>query len=200
MGERRHDLVQTYMRPIAEVDAAALQTGFDSLKLRARNLIAAEHVEASAAWSMECSIDARFEGQLFELTIPVQGDTMPAPTSLERRFRDRHVEVYGYDLAEHKVEIVNLRLIARSAVWGHGGLAAHHSDQSGADGRRRVWAADGSSLGVSVVQRHNLKSDRTIQGPAIIEDIGATVRVLDGQVVRVLKSGVLEIEVDHVEA
>jgi N-methylhydantoinase A len=200
MGERRHDLVQTYMRPIAEVDAAALQAGFDSLKLRARNLIAAERVDASAAWSMEYSIDARFEGQLFELAIPVQGDAMPAPTSLERRFRDRHVEIYGYDLAEHTVEIVNLRLIARSAVWSQGGLAARHSGQGGADGRRQVWAADGTSLGVPVVQRHSLKPDRTIQGPAIIEDVGATVRVLEGQVVRVLKSGVLEIEVDHVEA
>ena len=63
--------------------------------------------------------------------------------------------------------------------------------------RRQLWIADGESLEVPVVQRQNLEPGKTLKGPAIVEDFGATVRVLEGQLVRVLNSGVLEIEVEH---
>jgi N-methylhydantoinase A len=198
MGERRHDLVQTFVGRITEAQLGALSAAFTALRDRVTELIAAEHIVDHIQWSMERSIDLRFEGQLFELAVPIESDAAVSTGALESRFRQRHAEVYGYDLAEHAVEIVNLRLVARAPVWGGTRLAQPGRRAASAISRRLVWGADGESLEVPVVQRHALEPGQTLKGPAIIEDFGATVRVLGRQLVRVLQSGVLEIEVDHV--
>jgi N-methylhydantoinase A len=198
MGERRHDLVQTHVRRIADAQLDVLSAAFSTLGDRAADLIAAEHTGGHVEWSTDRSIDLRFEGQLFELSVPLESGAALSPEALESRFRQRHTEVYGYDLPQHAVEIVNLRLVVRAPVWGGAQLAQRAHRTPGTLGRRRVWGADGESFEVPVVQRHSLQHGQTLQGPAIIEDFGATVRILDRQLVRVLKSGVLEIEVDHV--
>ena len=198
MGERRHDLVQTFLRRITECQATALAGTFCTLMQSARELIAAEHIGKDVEWSMERSVDLRFEGQLFELSVFVASEAALAPEALENQFRRRHAEIYGYDLPDHGVEIVNLRLVARTPVWRGGRVALPVASTSVAPRRRRLWRADGDSLEVPVVQRQSLEPGQSLRGPAIIEDFGATVRVLQGQLVGVLQSGVLEIEVEHV--
>jgi N-methylhydantoinase A len=198
MGERRHDLVQTFLRRIAECQSEALSATFSTLMHSASELIAAEHIGEGVEWSMERSVDLRFEGQLFELSVVVASEAALAPEALENQFRRRHAEVYGYDLPDHGVEIVNLRLVARTPVWRGGRVALPVASTSIAARRRRLWRADGDSLEVPVVQRQTLEAGQSLRGPAIIEDFGATVRVLEGQLVRVLPSGVLAIEVEHV--
>lgn len=197
MGERRHDLVQTFLRRVGECRSEDLSVAFNVLAETGSELIAAERTEDGVNWSMERSIDLRFEGQLFELSVPVESDAALSPEALESGFRRRHADAYGYDLPEHGVEIVNLRLVARTPVWGSGRVALPVARRSIAARRRRLWVADGESLEVPVVQRQNLEPGQTLQGPAIIEDFGATVRILQGQIVRVLNTGVLEIEVEN---
>jgi hypothetical protein len=96
--------------------------------------------------------------------------------------------------------MVNLRIVARSAVWQESRLAPPSHEIQPKPRRRQIWAADGAAVDVPVVPRSSLQSGHTLKGPAIIEDFGATVRVLDGQLVRVMGSGVLEIEVEHGDA
>src|SRR5262245_2696404 len=198
VGGRRHDLVQNFLRRIADAQTELLAAAFFTLTESASELIAAEPSSDGMAWSLERSVDLRFEGQLFELSVAVEGDAGLSPAALESRFRRRHAEVYGYDLSEHGVEIVNLRLIARTPVWRGARLAQAVGRGSAAARRRRLWGADGESFEVPVVQRQALEPGQTLKGPAILEDFGATVRVLERQLVRVLPSGVLEIEVAHV--
>jgi N-methylhydantoinase A len=197
MGERRHDLAQTFVRRIAEADPEELEMNFASLSDRARELIESEQNTAPVDWSMDRSIDMRFERQLFELSVSIKDAAALCPSALESRFRQGHVEVYGYDLPEHGVEIVNLRLVAHSPVWSGARLAPPAGLQRAERRQRRVWTADGERVELPIIQRHSLEPGMTMVGPAIIEDFGATVRVLAGQFVRVAASGVLEIEVDH---
>ncbi len=195
LGERRHDLAQTYVRRIGDADSGAVLKLFAELHQRAAELIAAETVTSAADWAMDCSIDLRFQGQLFELSVPVKVDATLSLAMLEKGFRQRHTEVYGYDLAQHDVEIVSLRLVARSQVWEAYRLAHSEADSRAVPRRRALWMADGTRMDVGVFPRASLDPGDIVEGPAIVEDFGATVRVLPGQRVRVRDSGVLEIEV-----
>jgi N-methylhydantoinase A len=197
-GEHRHDLVQTYLRRAGEIDREALLEGFAALHERARELISAEHSAGHAQWSMERRVDLRFEGQLFELAVAVDDDASLSPQTLERNFRRRHEDVYGYDLPQHGVEIVNLRLVARSPASGMNRVrAAHEEGHRHARRSRRIWDAGGASIEIPAIPRHHLVPGEIVEGPAIIEDFGATVRLHQGQVLTRLPSGVLEIEIEH---
>ena len=116
---------------------------------------------------------------------------------LDAQFRAKHVEVYGYDLEQHSIEMVNLRIVARSAVWQSSQLSPPVHDERLTRRHRKIRGAGGDAIDVPVVPRSSLKRGETLNGPAIIEDLGATVRILDGQRVHVMASGVLEIEVGH---
>ena len=56
---------------------------------------------------------------------------------------------------------------------------------------RKVYDDRGESRDTPVVSRAALAPGDGLEGPAIVEDFGATIRVLDGQAVSVRPSGVL---------
>ena len=193
LAERRHDLVQTFVRTVAATGIDEFRREFASLAQRGRDLIRAERSGQDRDWSLERMIDLRFAGQLFQLTIPADDDDALAPAELERRFRHRHREVYGYDLPGHDVQAVNLRIVARAPE----GLAARairpEPQPSSPTRRRRLWAEDGAWRDVEVFARGALRPGMVLPGPAVIEDLGATIRVLEGQTFLVRASGVIEI-------
>ena len=197
LGERRHDVVQTYLRSVGEAEEAGLRAQFAQLEARTNALIQAEHAGGEARWTFERRIDLRFAGQLFELAVTVEDDAALSPAILERKFRQRHTEIYGYDLPQHSVEILNLRLVARAPVMTMTRVVPAKDVGRQARRLRRVSAADGTSLDVPAIPRHDLKAGERVAGPAIIEDFGATVHVHQGQALTCLPSGILDIEIDH---
>ncbi len=190
LGEVRHDLVQTYLRRAGEIEPAAVEAAFADLSYRAEALAAAETVAAD--WTQERSVDARFEGQMFELTLPLPpGDALTGDW-LDGAFRTAYRAIYGYDLPEHAVQLVNLRLVARAPVWQGGWPAAPAAEGEAPPVRsRRVHAADGSAAEVAVWRRDAIRPGTVLDGPLIVEDFGATIRVLAGQRAEALASGVL---------
>ena len=196
LGEVRHDLVQTLLRRALELDAAALGEGFGRLEERARGLFAEEDT-GEAAPILERHVDLRFEGQMFEKTLPIE-NSEASGDDLDRIFRAAYRTEYGYDLPEQPVEVVNLRLVARRPVWRGGWPDSADVEQATGPGRRRrpILLEDGSSHDVEIVPRGAIGHQERLAGPLIIEDFGATIRVLDGQSVRALRSGTLVIEDD----
>jgi len=190
LGDVRHDLVQTVMCLAGTYDARALGVAFDALRARAAPLIAAE--EVNTGWQFEHLADLRFEGQLFELTLPVPTVGTPDGKDLERAFRAAYETMYGYDLPTHAVEVVSLRLVAKAPVWQRGwpvgGMAPRTANPKTT---RKVYDDRGESRDTPVVSRAALAPGDGLEGPAIVEDFGATIRVLDGQAVSVRPSGVL---------
>ena len=193
LGDRRHDLVQTVMRLAPTLDHAALEMAFAQLQARADRLVAAE--EHDEGWLFERHADLRYEGQLFELTLALEGATEPDGTTLDAAFRAEYQQVYGYDLESHAVEVVSLRLVARAPVWSRGWPdASPVPGQEGAQVRTRtVYDERGAALTVPVIPRGTLIVGSCLDGPAIIEDFGATIRVLEGQTMTIRASGVLVI-------
>ncbi|MGI9476106.1 MAG: hydantoinase/oxoprolinase family protein [Hyphomicrobiaceae bacterium] len=197
LGEYRHDLVQTYLRRVSQVDSNALRKLFHALEDKADTLMQADVANDALERVTERNIDLRFEGQLFELTVSADRDGDLEPVNLERHFRDKYIEVYGFDLPNHVVEIVNLRLVARAPVFQGSRVrqSATHSEMQSRR-TRQVWISGDDHVAMDVVARGSLSPSERLVGPVIIEDFGATIRVLDGQVVTVGESGSLSIGVE----
>ncbi len=191
LGDVRHDLVQTALTRAQGVDAAALTAGFASLEDRARALLAAEATAGESRFERQA--DLRFEGQMFEKTLPLGPEDRDG-TALERLFRQAYVAEYGYDLPGQPVELVNLRLVAgcpAAVAWP----APAAGEVSGPGRRRRqVASADRTRREINVVPRATIRPGEGFAGPLLIEDFGATIRVLAGQRVTAGTSGVLVIE------
>ncbi len=197
LGEVRHDLVQTLLERTSELDAATLEEAFARLKRRAGALFAAEDVN-QAEPLFERLADLRFEGQMFEKTLALENEGL-AGDDLDRIFRTAYRSEYGYDLPEQKVEVVNLRLVARRPVWPGGwpqvGEAGEAGHQAGPGRRRRTIVLEGGGRGmIDILPRADVAENETLSGPLIVEDFGATIRVLEGQRVKTLPSGTLLIE------
>lgn len=189
MGGVRHDMVQTCLKRLDAFEDGALESGFEDLEKRAASLIEAE--EDVDGWRFERSVDARFEGQLFELNLPLSCDVAPSATGIEEMFRAAYHDAYGYDLPEHVVQLVNLRLVAHGTVHDGRWPGALGSDVAEPMRLRAIFDSEGKSDQVPVWRRGALESGATVEGPLIVEDFGATIRVLAGQMLEVRPSGVL---------
>src|SRR5207247_3876926 len=55
---------------------------------------------------IEASVDLRFRGQSYEISVPARGD-------LARAFRREHRRRYGYASRSERIELVTIRLVAR---------------------------------------------------------------------------------------
>ena len=189
LGDLRHDLVQTYLRRLDDIMPGELDAVYNELKRRAYALIDGE--DGVADWQFERSIDARFEGQLFELNLKMVGEAVLLPDQIETAFRNMYREQYGYDLADHAVQIVNLRLVASSRA--HDGLWPETAfvETSAHTSIRNITAPNSEFIEVPVYPREIIPVGQVLAGPLIIEDFGATIRVLDGQIAKVEQSGTL---------
>jgi N-methylhydantoinase A len=121
------------------------------------------------------ALDLRYQGQAFELTVPVT-------EAVEDEFHRRHRAAYGHANREAAVELVNARLTAYGVV-DKPAAAPHRSASRTLDEalleRRRVWF-DGAAREVAVWDRERLPERAAIDGPAIVEEFGATTVVLPG--------------------
>jgi N-methylhydantoinase A len=120
------------------------------------------------------SLDMRYVGQSFELSVPVAMD-VAGIEQVERAFAEAYAARYGAAIPR-AMEIVSYRL----AAWGlsdkprlpavdprAGSLAAAVSGVRGA-------VFGGRALEAKVFDRGRLPSGRTVDGPALIEESGST--------------------------
>ena len=164
---------------IAVTDAESWETIgrlFAEMREEASAWLARERV-AAADRRYHCYIDARYEGQNFEVVVAVEAlDPGDAGAFLDR-FAVAHRREYGYDIPGKPVEIVNCRLQAVGRVPK--APLTQGTPTSGAPvaiGRRNVYfgAAHGW-LDTPIHARGALGAGHAIAGPAIIEEMSSTV-------------------------
>ena len=194
LGEQRHDLVQTAVQMLADTDLARLEDVYGKLETQADGLIEKENSFGTGEWMFERQVDLRYEGQLFEVTLPASREATVA--DIERSFRTAYRESYGYDLEDNPVQLVAARLVARRKVWPGGWPELRLGDAVVSRPRslRSIHDRTGAKRETPVIPRATLQPGETVRGPAIIEDFGATIRVLAGQRMLVRNSGVLAID------
>ena len=143
------------------------------LEERARTQAEADGVE-TAGIALTSAADLRYAGQGHQLTVPLEGLDL---AGAEAAFHAAHRQNYGFDRADHPVELVTLRVIA-SAPPASTALPlpqpARHEDPMVGEA---VVAIDGRSETVSVIERTRLEPGCRLSGPALIEQADTTVYV-----------------------
>ncbi len=149
-----------------------MEKTFAGLERRARKESPGAEIERTA--------DVRYLGQSYELNVPWNdGD----PTTL---FHREHEKIYGYANPDREVEIVAIRVRARTTLEKPK-LTRSGARKSGKPGQRRVWIGGGWKQ-IGVWPRAGV-SDRATQGPALVLDYGSTTLVPPGWKFRVDRAG-----------
>jgi len=111
LTEIQKEYSRTVMRPV-EGELHDLAALFDTLEARAHEELAQEGV-AAAEIVLTRTLDTRYAGQSYELSVPAACLEAPAITGL---FHAAHRQRYGYSSEDAAVEVVNVRLRARGKV------------------------------------------------------------------------------------
>ena len=184
----KHRYIRSLVRLMKDFTRGEIVANFDYLKQRAR-------VEAEAegtAWErieLQCSLDLRYVGQGYELTIPC-GEGAPddkALAMIRRNFDEVHNQVYGHAAPEKEVEIVNFRIssvapLPKLHLPGSAPRASGNADQA-LTGRRQAWFEDaGRYVETPVYDRALLTAGDAVAGPAIVEQTDSTAVIFPRQI------------------
>lgn len=165
------DRERTLLEPLSEVSAARRRSILGELAREAREELRSAGL-SRAAITIETSLDLRYHGQSYELSLAAEGD--PA-----RAFHALHAKRYGWALEDGSIELVALRLRAI------GRRAEPQPDDSRARPARRPapLAArcgtreavfEGRRTSCPVLDRSKLRPGHRIAGPAIVEEYSGT--------------------------
>jgi N-methylhydantoinase A len=173
----KHDDVRTRVGPLRE-QLDVLAALFEEMTTAARRQLELEGF-APTAQRFVRSLDLRYRGQAFELNVPIPDAIVVE--SIEADFHRQHRATYGHASPDGAVELVNARLVAygivdKPAAEPHRG----HADSEARSGSRRpVWFG-GAPCDCPVWEREQLAAGATVDGPAIVEEFGATTVVPPG--------------------
>jgi N-methylhydantoinase A len=172
----KHDDVRTRVGLLAarweELDGV-----FTEMETAARRQLEVEGF-GGARQGLQRTLDLRYSGQAFELSVPFHGER----ARVEDAFHRRHGVTYGHANPEAAIELVNARLTA----WGvvpKPEAERHRSDAPSLDAalveRRPVWFG-GAAHDCPVWDRERLPERAALAGPAIVEEFGATTVIPPG--------------------
>jgi N-methylhydantoinase A len=194
VADRVKDYSATLLRPAAALSDADLPGLFAPLENSARVEMAAELAAGAAGLRLENSADLRYQGQAFELNVPLEPG--PGLAGLVDGFHALHQQRYGHSHPAEPVEVVNLRV--RAVVPGTPPefeplpAAGDTTAAVALVGEAPAWFAAGDAAAPRPTRRYNrerLLAGHTLSGPAVIYQLDATTVVPPGWLARVDRAG-----------
>ena len=143
-------------------------------------------------------IDARYEGQNFEVQVAMAGITPDALEAFERTFHEEHNREYGYKAVGRAIQIVNCRLQAIGKVVKAplAKLERSGSLQQALTGERQAYLGKAHGwVKCRVYARDAIAPLETIPGPSIIEEMSSTTVLGPNHSARVDAIGNLIVEI-----
>ena len=183
------ELVRSRRVPLSRLDAAALRAEFEALGAEAERFLAEAGI-AAADVSRRHRLDMRYEGQGYEIEVPVDGpldDTLAA--RLPVAFAAEYAKVFGIAFPEKPVEIVNWKVDARGPEPGRERDYRLKRDPAASHARKGARPAyfpeAGGFVDCPVFDRYALRPGDAIAGPALIEERESTTVVCPGDAMHV---------------
>jgi len=187
MSDVKHDYIQSKMAPLTEVKAEYVNGMFARLEDLASDELR-EDGFASAAIRIQRSLDMRYAGQGYEITMPCD-DVLGtgAPATLRVQFDEQHRTMFGHSAPEQAVEIVSYRLrgVGRVPPVEMPKFKPTGAALSDALRETRRVRFDGEDVACPVYQREKLDVGLTFEGPAILDQFDCTTVIYAGQTARV---------------
>ena len=179
----RTEFSRTLIRPVGQIDLAALRRTMDELGTQAHRWLKGENIPAKRQ-RVQFQFDMRYFRQGYEFAIDVQPEWFRNQSGMERvvkTFKDVHQRNYEFNI-DHEVEVVNVRAIAIGEVTKVE-LQRHPSTKSESSsaetGRRKIYHR-GQTATATVYQRPRLKAGHRIPGPAVVTQADSTTLILPG--------------------
>jgi N-methylhydantoinase A len=173
-----HHYVRTYRRQTRRLDLPELNQAWERMEAEALGQLAADGFTGPFA-RVRRSADLRYQGQSFELTIPVGAGRLDSTSlaELEEAFGLEHQRTYGHRAGtDEPVEIVSLRVVAQGIPDRPRVPERVQIDRGGTGAptaARHVYFGPGLGwLETPIVRRGDLASPR--RGPCIVEEYDAT--------------------------
>lgn len=181
LSDVRHDYVRSRLKSWDDVTAPEISDMLSDLARSGGELLSAEGFTEERI-SFEYSIDLRYQGQGYELTVPL--DAVPSSTDELRGLRvafDRlHEERFGHLAPEARVELVAVRVAAIGQVDRPRIESSPTPEQGQLPSTRIVHFPETGAVPTPVYQRSRLGSGTEVPGPAIVEQYDTTIVVEPG--------------------
>ena len=161
-ADERYDRVRTHLVELGEADPERVAGVLADLEADALDDV------NGAVDAVEYEADLRYDGQSFELTVPVE--TPFAPEAVRERFDAEHERTYGYRM-DATVELVNLRATVRRERSVD---ATRYEGDGDSDLGTRPAVFGEETVEAAVHDRRSLAVGATVDGPAILEQAEST--------------------------
>ena len=196
-AEVRFDVSRTYVRRLDALEPARLNAMYGEMTAQAMEVVRDSAV--GGAVTVVRSVDARYVGQGYELTVPVPAGPLDAAAlgRVRASFDEIYAARYGYAQPAEPVEVVTWKL---SAIGGAPRVtlakAATSPVAGGLKGRRRAYFPEaGGWIDCPIYDRYKLAAGLEIAGPAIVEERESTSVLPPGAVATVDEYANLVVEI-----
>jgi N-methylhydantoinase A len=177
--ELKRDYVQTLFITTDTADPAALEAAFVALEKKGYAMLDRAGI-ATERRRFERAVDARYERQSYELTIPLPPHPLDQIIlqNIAEDFHSRHLHTYGHNNCSEPVKIVNVRVAAIGTIPplmirdipAHVGTDAIKS-------RRQLWFQETGEVDAPIYDRRRMAMGLNVAGPAVIESLESTILV-----------------------
>jgi N-methylhydantoinase A len=204
-SDLKRDYVRTIYTTTANADPAAIETAFAELEREGAAMLDRAGLAAGRRRLVR-AVDARYERQSYELTIPLTRSFFDrdALGEVAESFHRRHRLTYGHDNRAEPVQLVSIRLTAIGAiapvvVREAPALAGTDPLADPFKGRRDAWFRGHGAVTAAVYARSPMPAGLEISGPAVIESLESTILVPPAWQARMNDNGFIILTRRHVE-
>ncbi len=187
LADLRADFAETRMLELSAVIIEEVEAIVAGLRRRCEAWFVNERIEPNAR-RVTLSIDMRYAGQNYELSVPLPGGPVTPATIdvLTAGFAAAHQRLYGFVADDEPMQLVTFRAEAVGIVQK---AELRSKVDMGPDpgnaefGRRDVWLHEARGfVSCPLYDRDKLAAGNRINGPAIIEQMDATTLIPPGAI------------------
>jgi N-methylhydantoinase A len=185
MADLRTDFAVTRLMPLSSTKVGEVEAITAELGQRCEAWFAERSIDANAR-RVVLSVDMRYAGQNYELSVPLAAGAVTPATidGLAAGFAAAHQRLYGFVAEDEPMQLVTFRAEATGIAPK---AEIRPTDAAGPDpraaefGRRDVWLREaGGLVSCPLYDRERLLAGNRIEGPAIVEQMDATTLILPG--------------------
>lgn len=183
LSDVKYDFVYSNLQSQDQVNCGKLNEIYINLERRGIKELRGERIPVEDRLLIR-TCDMRYFGQAFELNVPVPPGNLNEKDieNIIKKFHEMHQERYGHAMKE-PVEFVNYRVsaIGQLKKFNFKEEQKWETNLNELENNTGKVVFDGKEYNVPIFDRSQLKVGSSINGPAIIGEMGATTVIYPGQ-------------------
>ncbi len=199
LADKRVDKTWTHFVRSTEIDAIDIDSRLRELadsaitEIRQEGFIGKPHITRT--------VSMRYMGQNYEeeILIPDGPVDEPAIKRLLDSFHKHYKDIYGYNIANEIIELVQFNVTAIGPANFQKLRPVFQTNAHSSIEYRSVWFSPDDPIDTPVYRRANLQAGVAIVGPAVIEELDSTILLHPNQTLTITGDGIgiLELGVTH---